>query len=60
MRTARALLKSMSVKQGLKFDSPKSVKDILPFIQYHRLPTDELLLPVESYSRWSSILLSRP
>jgi phosphatidylserine decarboxylase len=40
----------MSVKQGAKYDSPDSVKDILPFIEFHRLDVDEILDPLDSFS----------
>lgn len=33
----KALLKRMSVRQGKKFDSPSSVKQIVPFIKFHSL-----------------------
>jgi hypothetical protein len=47
--TARRLLKSMTIKQGIKFDSPESARDIVPFIQFHRLNIEEFLDPVESF-----------
>lgn len=33
----RRMLDSMTKKQGLKYDSPSSVKDIEPFIRFHNL-----------------------
>lgn len=48
--TARRLLKSMSIKQGMKYDSPESVRDIPAFIQFHNLKIEELLLPLSEYS----------
>ena len=47
---ARKLLKSMSIKQGIKYDSPESVVDIKPFIQFHNLNTDEIADPLDSFS----------
>jgi len=47
--TARRLLKSMSIKQGLKYDSPESKHDIQSFIQFHNLNVDEILEPIESF-----------
>lgn len=35
--SARRLLKSMSIKQGLKYDSPESAAEIPAFILFHRL-----------------------
>ena len=46
---ARRLLKSMTIKQGVKFDSPESVREILPFVAFHGLNVDEFLEPVESF-----------
>ncbi|SCU79260.1 LAFA_0B01838g1_1 [Lachancea sp. 'fantastica'] len=35
------LLKNQSIKQGKKFDSPASVKQIIPFIKFHSLDLSE-------------------
>lgn len=48
--TARRLLKSLSIKQGIKYDDPESARDILPFIEFHRLKVDEILDPIDSFS----------
>ncbi len=40
----------MSVKQGLKFDSAESAREILPFVAFHRLNVDEIRDPIESFS----------
>ncbi|BFZ58144.1 phosphatidylserine decarboxylase [Savitreella phatthalungensis] len=45
----RKLLKSMSVKQGVKYDSPNSAKDIAAFINFHQLDMSEVLEPVENF-----------
>lgn len=37
---ARKLLKSLSVKQGLKYDSEESAAEIPAFILFHRLNVD--------------------
>ncbi|KLO15227.1 hypothetical protein SCHPADRAFT_871290 [Schizopora paradoxa] len=50
---ARKLLKSMSIKQGIKYDSPQSAADIPAFIQFHRLNVDELLLPLGEYKTFN-------
>ena len=47
---ARKLLKSMSIKQGIKYDSPDSARDIPGFIEFHKLNVDEMLHPVEWFS----------
>ena len=60
--TARRLLKSLSIKQGLKYDSPESARDIPAFIEFHKLNVDEILRPIEEfstyrrYSQWSLVL----
>lgn len=48
--TARKLLKSMSVKQGRKYDSPESAADIRSFIQFHNLNISEIRDPIDSFS----------
>ena len=48
---ARGLLKSLSIKQGRKYDSPESAKEIPSFIQFHRLKVDEILDPIPSFSK---------
>lgn len=48
---ARGLLKSLSKKQGVKYDSPESAGDIPAFIEFHKLNVDEILDPLPSFSR---------
>jgi len=48
--TARKLLKSMSIKQGIKYDSPDSARDIPGFIEFHKLNVDEMLHPIDWFS----------
>lgn len=50
---ARRLLKSMSIKQGVKYDSPLSVEAIVPFIQFHKLNMDEVLDPLDSFKTFN-------
>ena len=47
---ARRLLKSLSVKQGVKYDDPQSAQDIPAFIEFHKLDKTEILDPLESFS----------
>lgn len=54
---ARRLLKSLSIKQGIKYDSPASAADIPAFIQFHNLKVEEILDPLESFSEFTSFLL---
>ena len=55
---ARRLLKSLSIKQGLKYDAPESAHDIAPFIAFHGLNVDEILDPPDSFSTLLNILLN--
>lgn len=48
---ARRLLKSLSIKQGVKYDSPESAREIPAFIEFHRLNVEELLDPLDSFSK---------
>ncbi|WWC59635.1 phosphatidylserine decarboxylase [Kwoniella dejecticola CBS 10117] len=50
---ARKLLKSLSVKQGLKYDSPSSAIDIPGFIAFHNLDTNEILDPLDSFKNFN-------
>ncbi|KAK6456957.1 phosphatidylserine decarboxylase-domain-containing protein [Scheffersomyces xylosifermentans] len=44
-RRIRILLKKLSVKQGIKFDSPHSKGDIDSFIKFHKLDMSDCLEP---------------
>ncbi|KAK2463760.1 hypothetical protein APHAL10511_004253 [Amanita phalloides] len=50
---ARKLLKSLTIKQGIKYDSQESVKEIPAFIQFHQLNVDEILEPIESFKSFN-------
>lgn len=52
-KMSRRLLYKMSVKQGRKFDDPKSVKAIKRFIKFHQLDTDEVLEPLSSFKSFN-------
>ncbi|BFZ61583.1 phosphatidylserine decarboxylase [Saitoella coloradoensis] len=49
----RKLLKSMSEKQGKKYDSPSSAKEIRPFINFHQLDMTEVLEPMENFKNFN-------
>ncbi|KAM0278933.1 hypothetical protein ACHAQH_004900 [Verticillium albo-atrum] len=49
----RKMLKSMSVKQGKKFDDPASKAEIPKFIQFHRLDMSEVLRPLEEFKNFN-------
>ncbi|KAG1727715.1 phosphatidylserine decarboxylase-domain-containing protein [Suillus lakei] len=50
---ARRLLKSLSIKQGAKYDSPESARDIPSFIEFHGLKVDEILEPISSFKTFN-------
>ncbi|KAJ6577016.1 phosphatidylserine decarboxylase-domain-containing protein [Mycena vulgaris] len=50
---ARRLLKSLSIKQGVKYDSPESARDIPTFIEFHQLKVDEILDPLDSFKTFN-------
>ncbi|KAL4264791.1 Phosphatidylserine decarboxylase proenzyme 2 [Pleurotus pulmonarius] len=50
---ARGLLKSLSIKQGLKYDAPQSAADIPGFIEFHNLNVDEILDPLDSFKTFN-------
>lgn len=43
-RMIRRVLRSMTIKQGRKFNDPASQKDIMPFIRFHKINLGEALL----------------
>ncbi|CAG7849378.1 Phosphatidylserine decarboxylase proenzyme 3 {ECO:0000303/PubMed:19286980} {ECO:0000255/HAMAP-Rule:MF_03209}; Contains: RecName: Full=Phosphatidylserine decarboxylase 3 beta chain {ECO:0000305}; Contains: RecName: Full=Phosphatidylserine decarboxylase 3 alpha chain {ECO:0000305} [Serendipita indica DSM 11827] len=50
---ARRLLKSMSIKEGVKFNNPESAKGIRAFIEFHNLNVDEILDPIDSFPNFN-------
>ncbi|KAI0311126.1 phosphatidylserine decarboxylase-domain-containing protein [Amylostereum chailletii] len=50
---ARRLLKSLSIKQGIKYDSPASALDIPSFIEFHNLKVNEILDPLDSFKNFN-------
>lgn len=56
----KKLLRSMTFKQGLKFDSPESVAEIPRFISYHKLDTKEILEPIDSFSEQKCQGIAQP
>ncbi|KAK1774148.1 phosphatidylserine decarboxylase-domain-containing protein [Copromyces sp. CBS 386.78] len=49
----RKLLKSLSVKQGKKYDDPNSKGEIPKFIQFHGLDLSEVAMPLEEYKTFN-------
>ena len=49
----KRMLKNMSVKQGVKFDSPSSAREIPTFIAFHNLNTDEIRDPLDSFKTFN-------
>jgi len=49
----KRMLETLSKKQGLKFDSPSSAREIEPFIKFHNLNLDEILDPLESFKTFN-------
>jgi len=52
-RRIKKLLRSMSIKQGRKYDHPASAAHIRPFINFHNLDMSEVLLPTESFKNFN-------
>ncbi|KIX07573.1 phosphatidylserine decarboxylase [Rhinocladiella mackenziei CBS 650.93] len=49
----KKMLRSLSIKQGRKFDDPASVAQIEGFIAFHRLDMSEVLLPTEQFKNFN-------
>lgn len=52
-KRAKEILKSQSIKQGIKYDDPASANSIPAFIAFHRLNTDEMLEPLENFKTFN-------
>lgn len=50
---AKRLLKSMSIKQGAKYDSPASAREIPPFIAFHKLDIKEIQGDLSSFKTFN-------
>ncbi|EPX71466.1 phosphatidylserine decarboxylase Psd3 [Schizosaccharomyces octosporus yFS286] len=55
----RKLLRSLTIRQGIKYDSPLSTKDIVPFIKFFDLNTDEMEKPVNEYRTFNEFFYRR-
>ncbi|KLJ06130.1 phosphatidylserine decarboxylase [Blastomyces silverae] len=49
----RKMLKSLSIKQGKKYDDPASAAQIVPFINFHQLDMSEVLLPLNEFKSFN-------
>ncbi|KAL1998461.1 hypothetical protein VTN02DRAFT_6128 [Thermoascus thermophilus] len=49
----RKMLKSLSIKQGKKYDDPASASQIEDFINFHQLDMSEVLLPVDQFKTFN-------
>ena len=47
------MLKTMSIKQGKKFDDPASAREIPGFINFHKLDMSEVLKPIEEFKNFN-------
>ncbi|KAI7872491.1 phosphatidylserine decarboxylase-domain-containing protein [Spinellus fusiger] len=52
-KTAQRIMKSMSIKQGVRYNSPASVSEIEPFIKFHGLDLSEMLDPLSSFKSFN-------
>ncbi|KAK6969586.1 hypothetical protein R3P38DRAFT_2814152 [Favolaschia claudopus] len=50
---ARRLLKSLSNKQGIEYDSPESAQDTPGFIAFYGLQVDEICNPLDSFKTFN-------
>lgn len=47
------MLKSLSIKQGKKYDDPASASQIQGFINFHQLNMNEVLLPINEFKNFN-------
>ncbi|CRG86164.1 phosphatidylserine decarboxylase [Talaromyces islandicus] len=49
----RKMLKSLSIKQGRKYDDPASTSQIESFVNFHQLDMSEVLEPLENFKNFN-------
>lgn len=49
----RSMLKSLTLKQGVKYDSPESRREIEGFVSFHGLDMTEVARPIESFKSFN-------
>jgi len=52
-KRARKLLKSLSIKQGRKYDDPASAAEIQGFVNFHQLNMSEVLLSTDQFKNFN-------
>lgn len=55
----KRMLKNMSVKQGAKYDSPVSAREIAHFVAFHSLNVDEIRDPLDSFKTFNEFFYRR-
>ncbi|POS82965.1 hypothetical protein EPUL_004974 [Erysiphe pulchra] len=55
----RKLLRSLSQKQGVKYDDPASRAEIPKFIQFHQLDVSEVFSPIESFKNFNEFFFRK-
>lgn len=51
--SVRKLLRSLSFKQGRKYDDPISAREIQAFVDFHQLDLSEVLKPIERFKNFN-------
>ncbi|KAL8672367.1 MAG: hypothetical protein Q9168_003163 [Polycauliona sp. 1 TL-2023] len=49
----RKMLRTLSFKQGRKYDDPNSVRDIQSFVNFHQLDMSEVLKPIDQFKNFN-------
>ncbi|KAI8982378.1 phosphatidylserine decarboxylase-domain-containing protein [Mycotypha africana] len=52
-KAAQRLLTNMTLKQGRRFDSPRSAKEIPAFIKFHNISLDDVARPLSSFKTFN-------
>jgi phosphatidylserine decarboxylase len=53
IEAVRKMLRTLSFKQGKKYDDPASARDIEGFINFHKLDMSEVLRPIEEFKNFN-------
>ncbi|KAI8333672.1 phosphatidylserine decarboxylase-domain-containing protein [Chlamydoabsidia padenii] len=52
-KTAKRVLTNMTIRQGKRFDSPHSAREIPAFIKFHRLDMSQVLEPLDHFKTFN-------
>ena len=55
----KKILKRMTIRQGSIYNDPSSIKNIHPFIEFHKLNVGEILDPISSFANFNEFFFRK-